>query len=67
MRPRPNEATIRRVQNQLRIAGRPCTFADACSELGRRGAKSREMRRTRLEEKMNTNLGRSCLPAGDRD
>jgi hypothetical protein len=63
--PRPSEATIRRVQNQLRIAGRPSTFNDACAEMGRRGARKRKMRLT-PSYYMNASIGRDCLPPGDR-
>jgi hypothetical protein len=62
---RPSEAAIIRVQNQLRIAGRPCSFSDACAEMGRRGARKRKMRLTPAYY-MNTEVGHSCLPPGDR-
>ena len=62
--PRPSEAVIQRVRNQLRTAGSPCTWEDAVRELGRRGAAKRLYRKRYATT--NTQAGRSCLPERDR-
>jgi len=64
---RPPHQVIARVQGELRQAGRPAGYYDACRELGRRGGRKRKTAMGALSMPDPSAQGRNCLPPGDRE